>query len=37
MLDKPERWNLVLFLEKLPADPARFMTAVQLAGPFRWR
>ncbi len=26
-LDDPTRWNLVLFLEKLPADLARFITA----------
>lgn len=37
MLDKPERWNLVLFLEKLPSDSTRFINAVQAEGPFRWR
>lgn len=37
MLHKPERWNLVLCLEKLPADTVRFITAVQPEGPFRWR
>ena len=31
MLDKPLRWDLVLFLDKLPADPWRFITGVQRA------
>jgi RES domain-containing protein len=26
-LDEPARWNLVVFLDKLPADVAKFMTA----------
>jgi RES domain-containing protein len=26
-LDDPTRWNLILFLDKLPADVSRFMTA----------
>ena len=26
-LDEPARWNLVVFLDKLPADAAKFMTA----------
>jgi RES domain-containing protein len=33
MLDKLDRWNLVLFIEKLPADPARFIRRVDVAGP----
>ena len=37
MLDKPDRWVMVLFLEKLPTDPVRFITAVRAEGPFRWR
>ncbi len=37
MLDKLDRWNMVLFLEKLPVDPTRFITDVQAEGPFRWR
>lgn len=32
MLDKPDRWNLVLFLEKLP-EPAMFIRAVTNVGP----
>jgi RES domain-containing protein len=31
LLDHPERWNLVLFLEKLP-EPARFITNVTPMG-----
>ena len=34
-LDQPERWCLVLFLEKLPAPPV-FITAVTPVGPLRW-
>ena len=34
-LDAPERWVLVLFLDKLPADHRRFITAVEAAGTFR--
>jgi RES domain-containing protein len=33
-LDDPARWNLVLFLEKLPADLSMFIKAT-LAGTFR--
>ena len=36
-LDQPGRWNLVLFLEKLPADAARFVRSVHVEGPLRWR
>lgn len=34
-LDAPERWALVLFLEKLPADPRHFVHAVDAAGTFQ--
>ena len=33
-LDDLERWVLVVFLDKLPADPSRFITAVEPAGTF---
>lgn len=32
MLDTLDRWNLVLFLEKLPADPRLFIAGVRRAG-----
>lgn len=32
MLDKLDRWNLVLFVEKLPADPAQFIKRVDVEG-----
>lgn len=35
-LDDPSRWCLVVFLEKLPADPAEFISTVVPAGPLRW-
>ena len=35
-LDDPSRWCLVVFLEKLPADPAAFISSVIPAGPLRW-
>lgn len=35
-LDDLARWVLVLFLEKLPADPVAFIPAVSVAGPLRW-
>jgi RES domain-containing protein len=35
-LDDPSRWCLVVFLEKLPADPAQFITSVNPAGRLRW-
>ncbi|MCA9864592.1 MAG: RES family NAD+ phosphorylase [Thermomicrobiales bacterium] len=35
-LDDPSRWCLVVFLEKLPADPAEFISSVVPAGPLRW-
>jgi RES domain-containing protein len=37
MLDKPDRWNLVLFLERLPDDVRLFIPSVRPEGPFRWR
>jgi RES domain-containing protein len=33
-LDQPDRWVLILFLEKLPADPGRFLHSVEFAGVF---
>ena len=35
MLDKPLRWNLVLFLDKLPADPQQFISSVRRSGVLR--
>jgi RES domain-containing protein len=32
LLDRLDLWNLVLFLDKLPADPRQFITAVRRAG-----
>jgi len=32
MLDRLDRWNLVLFLDKLPADPRQFVTQIQNTG-----
>ncbi len=37
MFDRPDRWNLVLFLDKLPDDPSLFIRDVRVEGPFRWR
>lgn len=37
MLDKLDRWNLALFLEKLPSDPTLFIPHVAVEGPFHWR
>ena len=34
-LDDPERWILVLFLEKLPADHGQFIRALRSEGTFR--
>jgi hypothetical protein len=36
-LDQLNRWCLVLFLEKLPADPHAFIMAVRVEGPLQWR
>ena len=35
-LDQLDRWVLVLFLDKLPADPGSFIAAVEEVGPLRW-
>ena len=35
-LDQPDRWCLVLFLEKLPAETGRWVTNVAPVGPLRW-
>ncbi|MFT4040176.1 MAG: RES family NAD+ phosphorylase [Thermomicrobiales bacterium] len=35
-LDDPARWCLVVFLEKLPADPESFITAVTACESVRW-
>ena len=34
-LDQPERWVLVLFLEKLPPDPRQFVATVEPVGTFQ--
>ena len=36
-LDDPTRWNLVVFLEKMPADTALWITDVSKIGPLRWK
>jgi RES domain-containing protein len=36
-LDDLARWVLVLFLEKLPADPRQFIHGVDVECPLRWR
>ena len=36
-LDDMSRWNLVVFLEKLPADTSSWITEVKKIGPLRWR
>ncbi len=36
-IDQLDRWCLVLFLEKLPADPAAFLSRLSQEGPLRWR
>jgi RES domain-containing protein len=36
-LDDPSRWNLVVFLEKVPADTALWITDVTRVGPLRWK
>ena len=35
LLDAPSRWVAVLFLDKLPADPAAFLADVRPDGTFR--
>lgn len=34
LLDQPDQWIMMLFLEKLPADPRAFITAVRPDGLF---
>ncbi|HEU5433747.1 MAG TPA: RES domain-containing protein, partial [Thermomicrobiales bacterium] len=36
LIDQPERWCLVRFLDKLPRDPASFIASVTPCGPLRW-
>ncbi len=36
LLDRPERGNLVVFVDKLPADPAAFVRTCTAVGPLRW-
>jgi hypothetical protein len=36
-LDDMTRWNLVIFLDKLPADPTEWIHRVAPLGPLRWR
>ena len=33
--DVKDHWNLVLFLKRLPVDPRRFITEVELVGSFQ--
>lgn len=35
-LDDLTRWNLVVFLDKLPADPHAWIQRVETVGPLRW-
>lgn len=35
-LDDLTRWNLVVFLDKLPADPHAWIQRVEAVGPLRW-
>lgn len=35
--DDASRWNLVVFLEKVPDDTATWVTSVDLVGPLHWR
>ncbi len=35
-LDDLTRWNLVVFLDKLPADPHVWIQRVETVGPLRW-
>lgn len=35
-LDDLTRWNLVVFLDKLPADPQAWIQRVETVGPLRW-
>ncbi|MBA2276714.1 MAG: RES domain-containing protein [Chloroflexia bacterium] len=36
-LDDLTRWNLVVFLDKLPADPHQWVHRIEPLGPLRWR
>lgn len=36
LLDQLDRWCLVVFLDKVPADPASFIASVTAQGPLRW-
>lgn len=36
-LDDPTRWNLVVFLDALPADTSTWITHTEYVGPLRWR
>ena len=36
-LDDASRWNLVVFLEKMPFDTALWITDVNKIGPLRWK
>lgn len=36
-LDDLTRWNLVVFLEKLPTDSASWIHRTEYIGPLRWR
>ncbi len=36
-IDQLDRWCLVLFLEKLPADPSAFISRVSQEGLLQWR
>ncbi len=35
-LDRLDHWNLVLFLERFPADSSAFITGVKEEAPLRW-
>ncbi len=35
-LDDSTRYSLIVFLEKLPADPQEWISHVELLGPLRW-
>jgi RES domain-containing protein len=36
-LDDLSRWNLVVFLERMPAETHAWIQRVELVGPLRWR
>lgn len=35
-LDDPTRYNLIVFLDKLPTEPREWISHVELLGPLRW-